>query len=56
MSFSPRNGEMILKKEYLDPLLAYNTFQSPQWGDNSKEHRFHLYHAANAFQSPQWWT
>ena len=36
-SFSPHNGEVILKaKEMSDLLIELHEFQSPQWGDNSK--------------------
>ncbi len=37
-SFSPHNGEVILKaKEMSDLLIELHEFQSPQWGSNSKD-------------------
>ena len=35
-SFSPRNGEVILKWQSTGPLTMDTMFQSPQWGSNSK--------------------
>ena len=54
-SFSPRNGEIILKvttATLSDPPLTM--FQSPQWGDNSKgeDSLFEIW--LYRFQSPQW--
>ena len=40
LSFSPRNGEVILKPKFLQHGLGHTTFQSPQWGSNSKEEIF----------------
>ena len=34
--FSPRNGEVILKKEAAAAMVNNGEFQSPQWGSNSK--------------------
>ena len=54
-SFSPHNGEVILKaKEMSDLLIELHEFQSPQWGDNSKEIRILVPAEMSAFQSPQW--
>ena len=53
-SFSPRNGEVILK---INPVLQKHwqfKFQSPQWGSNSKEKELKELVAVVAFQSPQW--
>ena len=36
MSFSPRNGEVILKAEKTIVRELDSVFQSPQWGSNSK--------------------
>ena len=36
-SFSPRNGEIILKEKLTKEASMVSAFQSPQWGDNSKE-------------------
>ena len=36
LSFSPRDGEAILKKDLLQIGEKLYEFQSPQWGDNSK--------------------
>ena len=35
-SFSPRNGEVILKSKVPHVKFFIYTFQSPQWGSNSK--------------------
>ena len=35
-SFSPRNGEIILKERMRLLSISLDAFQSPQWGDNSK--------------------
>ena len=57
MSFSPRNGEVILKiigTPTMKNVWRPRTFQSPQWGDNSKEIRILVPAEMSAFQSPQW--
>ena len=36
-SFSPRNGEVILKSTVISELPLSFSFQSPQWGSNSKD-------------------
>ena len=36
VSFSPRNGEVILKSEAETAQKYKVSFQSPQWGSNSK--------------------
>ncbi len=36
LSFSPRNGEVILKSILVPVPSATEEFQSPQWGSNSK--------------------
>ena len=35
--FSPRNGEVILKSPHISATNKFFSFQSPQWGSNSKE-------------------
>ena len=53
-SFSPRNGEVILKMENGFQVRTSTSFQSPQWGSNSKV-IFHLFALVFfVFQSPQW--
>ena len=53
-SFSPRNGEVILKALATLTSAATAAFQSPQWGSNPKG----VYHQPEmvlvVFQSPQW--
>ena len=53
-SFSPRNGEVILKIKEIDWYATYNVFQSPQWGSNSKEKLSKRERFGVLFQSPQW--
>ena len=54
-SFSPRNGEVILKLiDSFDIALAPRMFQSPQWGSNSKVMEDELEMDMKSFQSPQW--
>ena len=36
-SFSPRNGEVILKLAKVAAYIPREAFQSPQWGSNSKD-------------------
>ena len=54
MTFSPRNGEIILKSYIRTMTGATIPFQSPQWGDNSKGKAARLCISAANFQSPQW--
>ena len=37
LGFSPRNGEIILKERVDAYAKDFRAFQSPQWGNNSKE-------------------
>ena len=55
VSFSPRNGEIILKFIGLNWSSTESfTFQSPQWGNNSKGEAYNGGKALHSFQSPQW--
>ena len=54
LSFSPRNGEVILKEIVLCFCSALPLFQSPQWGSNSKEDIGGSEVLKEWFQSPQW--
>ena len=53
--FSPRNGEVILKDTIGDATTTHTVFQSPQWGDCSKD-EIHAITDKNLyeFQSSQW--
>ena len=53
-SFSPRNGEVILKVYYTQVVVKSDQFQSPQWGSNSKEYGIPYGPKNLRFQSPQW--
>ena len=53
-SFSPRNGEAILKVKDEANGYSFKEFQSPQWGSNSKVYLHHSFEAMKEFQSPQW--
>ena len=52
--FSPRNGEVILKVEMVAGVVLKATFQSPQWGSNSKTMGGRYKRNMMKFQSPQW--
>ena len=52
-SFSPRNGEVILKVIHIKD-SSFIKFQSPQWGSNSKDVEFQSNLYRSRFQSPQW--
>ena len=52
--FSPRNGEIILKETIMKLVKQLLGFQSPQWGDNSKEYKNLYCLRKGLFQSPQW--
>ena len=53
-SFSPRNGEIILKPHNITLTHLHLLFQSPQWGNNSKEALLYPSAHTKTFQSPQW--
>ena len=48
-AFSPRNGEIILKAFIFRISIIFLGFQSPQWGDNSKEEAAKQAKALEAF-------
>ena len=52
--FSPRNGEVILKTLVNVEKFENGSFQSPQWGSNSKDSIFNFDWIIFTFQSPQW--
>ena len=57
LSFSPLNGEVILKYTSFPPWLFRRQFQSPQWGSNSKvkvNGNLYTKKYLAEFQSPQW--
>ena len=54
LSFSPRNGEVILKGCSVEHYAFSAEFQSPQWGSNSKVRSLQYEDYKFQFQSPQW--
>ena len=53
-SFSPLNGEVILKSKDEQRKIVAERFQSPQWGSNSKAVETYFVEVPVSFQSPQW--
>ena len=51
--FSPRNGEVILKRLYKKATGELEQFQSPQWGSNSKAENFLLFLSKSKRFSPR---